>query len=80
LRDLRAHNQNDYREPIGGDAGPAGPRRRGAVRQGHDGRQASGAQDRKRRQAGWCEGGAPLHERCPEAMPMIEGPEAPKWC
>lgn len=39
-----------------------------------------GAQDRKRRQAGWCEGGAPLHERCPEAMPMIEGPEAPKWC
>ena len=24
-----------------------------------------GARDRKRRQAGWCEGGAPLHERYP---------------
>ena len=27
-----------------------------------------GARDRKRRQAGWCEGGAPPHERYPEAV------------
>jgi DNA invertase Pin-like site-specific DNA recombinase len=27
-----------------------------------------GARDRKRRQAGWCEGGAPLHQRYPETV------------
>jgi DNA invertase Pin-like site-specific DNA recombinase len=27
-----------------------------------------GARERKRRQADWCEGGAPLHERYPEAV------------
>jgi len=31
-----------------------------------------GARDRKRRQAGWCEGGAPLHERYPEAVRMAK--------
>jgi DNA invertase Pin-like site-specific DNA recombinase len=31
-----------------------------------------GARDRKRRQAGWCEGGAPLHERYPDAVRMAK--------
>ena len=31
-----------------------------------------GARERKRRQAGWCEGGAPLHKRYPEAVRMAK--------
>src|SRR5215467_2994670 len=31
-----------------------------------------GARERKRRQIGWCEGGAPLHERYPEAVRMAK--------
>jgi DNA invertase Pin-like site-specific DNA recombinase len=31
-----------------------------------------GARERKRRQAGWCEGGAPLHVRYPEAVAMAK--------
>jgi DNA invertase Pin-like site-specific DNA recombinase len=31
-----------------------------------------GARDRKRRLAGWCEGGAPLHDRYPEAVRMAK--------
>jgi DNA invertase Pin-like site-specific DNA recombinase len=31
-----------------------------------------GARDHKRRQAGWCEGGTPLHERYPEAVRMAK--------
>ena len=31
-----------------------------------------GARDRKRRQTGWCEGGAPLHERYPEDVRMAK--------
>jgi DNA invertase Pin-like site-specific DNA recombinase len=31
-----------------------------------------GARDRKRRLDGWCEGGAPLHERYPEAVRMAK--------
>src|SRR5262245_15402981 len=31
-----------------------------------------GARERKRRQAGWCEGGAPLHVRFPEAVRLAK--------
>ena len=31
-----------------------------------------GARERKRREQGWCEGGAPLHERYPEAVRMAK--------
>lgn len=31
-----------------------------------------GARERKRRQIGWCEGGAPLHESYPEAVRMAK--------
>jgi DNA invertase Pin-like site-specific DNA recombinase len=31
-----------------------------------------GARERKRRTAGWCEGGAPLHERYPEAVRLAK--------
>jgi DNA invertase Pin-like site-specific DNA recombinase len=31
-----------------------------------------GARERKRRQEGWCEGGAPLHKRYPEAVRMAK--------
>ena len=59
LRELLAHNQTERSEPIDGDAGPPGPRRRGAVRQGHDGRQAASrlrSCDRVRKRDGKCEG------------------------
>jgi hypothetical protein len=31
-----------------------------------------GPRERKRRQTGWCEGGAPLHERYPEAVKLAK--------
>jgi hypothetical protein len=33
-----------------------------------------GARDRKRRENGWCEGGAPLYERYPDALRMAKRP------